>query len=209
MDALQTYEQEKSKMMRPIPGQSMTNDPANPDPYEQAPKFTNFHEASEYMWDSLTEEAEYAKYMTAISKGIPVMSIVQVILFNEFQQGTFNPDLMMMMIEPTAFMLIALAERLDLDIQITLDDDEDEDEELFGVKVEEEKLEKLRNSIEGGVPSGALTPQMENELNALPDITSLLSPQEPAEPVAVEEEVAEEPAPQQQPSLMAPPEGQA
>ena len=128
MDALQTYEQEKSKMMRPIPGQSMTNDPANPDPYEQAPKFTNFHEASEYMWDSLTEEAEYVKYMTAVSKGIPVMSIVQVILFNEFQQGTFNPDLMMMMVEPTAFMIIALAERLDLDIQITLDDDEDEDE---------------------------------------------------------------------------------
>jgi hypothetical protein len=128
MDAYQTFEQEQSKMMRPIAGQSMTNDPANPDVYEQAPRFTNFHEASEYMWDSLTEESEYAKYMTGISKGVPIMSIVQVILFNEFQQGTFNPDLMMMMIEPTAFMLIALAERLDLDIKITLDDDEDEEE---------------------------------------------------------------------------------
>jgi len=207
MDASQTYEQEQSKMMRPIPGQSMTNDPANPDVYEQAPKFTNFHEASEYMWDSLTEEAQYAKYMTGISKGVPIMSIVQVILFEEFQNGTFNPDLMMMMIEPTAFMLIALAERLDLDILITTDDDEDEEEEMFGVKVEEEKLEKLRASLAGGVPSGALTPEMEKELNALPDITSLLSPQQPQE--AVEEEAPAEPEAPQQPSLMAPPEGQA
>jgi hypothetical protein len=206
MDAYQTFEQEQSKMMRPIAGQSMTNDPANPDVYEQAPRFTNFHEASEYMWDSLTEESEYAKYMTGISKGVPIMSIVQVILFNEFQQGTFNPDLMMMMIEPTAFMLIALAERLDLDIKITLDDDEDEEEELFGVKVEEDKLEKLRASVGGGVPSGALTPEMEEELNALPDISSLLSPEQPQE-VAAEEVAA--PATDQQPSLMAPPEGQA
>lgn len=205
MDALQAYEQEQSKMMRPIPGQSMTNDPANPDVYEQAPRFTNFHEASQYMWDNLTEEAEYVKYMTGISKGVPIMSLVQVILFNEFQQGTFNPDLMMMMIEPTAFMLIALAERLDLDIQITNDDDEDEEEELFGVKVEEEKLEKLRASLGGGVPTGALTPEMEKELNALPDITSLLSPEQPQE---VAEETAA-PATDQQPSLMAPPEGQA
>jgi hypothetical protein len=206
MDAYQTFEQEQSKMMRPIAGQSMTNDPANPDVYEQAPRFTNFHEASEYMWDSLTEESEYAKYMTGISKGVPIMSIVQVILFNEFQQGTFNPDLMMMMIEPTAFMLIALAERLDLDIKITLDDDEDEEEELFGVKVEEDKLEKLRASVGGGVPSGALTPEMEEELNALPDISSLLSPEQPQE-VAAEEVAA--PSTDQQPSLMAPPEGQA
>lgn len=206
MDELQTFEQEQSKMMRPIPGQSMTNDPANPGPYEQAPRFTNFHEASEYMWDNLTEEAQYVKLMTGISKGVPIMSIVQVILFNEFQQGTFNPDLMMMMIEPTAFMLIALAERLDLDIQITNDDDEDEEEELFGVKVEEEKLEKLRASLGGGVPLGALTPEMEEELNALPDISSLLSPKQPQE--VAEEEVAA-PATDQQPSLMAPPEGQA
>lgn len=206
MDALQIFEQEQSKMMRPIPGQSMTNDPANPEAYEQAPRFTNIHEASEYMWDNLTEEANYAKLMTGISKGLPIMSIVQVILFNEFQQGTFNPDLMMMMIEPTAFMLIALAERLDLDIQITEDDDEDEEEELFGVKVEEEKLEKLRASLGGKVPSGALTPEMEKELNALPDITSLLSPKQPQE-VTEEEVVA--PVTDQQPSLMAPPEGQA
>lgn len=198
----ETYMQEKSKMGRPIPGQSLTNDPANPETYETAPDITNVHEASEYMWDLLTEDAKYAAVMTGISKGVPVMTITQVLLFEMFNDGIINPDLMMMMIEPTAFMLIALAERLDLDIKITANDDEDESEEIFGAKVEEDQLEKLRNSAKGSIPAGFITPEMEEELNLLPEIPSLLS--QPEAPV-VEEEMAPTP---EQPSLMAPPEGQ-
>ena len=188
------YNAQRAKMGRPIPGQSLTNDPENPAPYEQAPEMTNVHEASIYLWDFVTEEETYAALMTAIDNEVPVMHIVQTILFNEFQQGKWNPDLMLMLAEPLAYMLIALAERLDLDIKV---DDEEEEGDVFGVEMEEKKLQELRNSQ---IPQGFITEQMANEMQGLPTMSSLLEPQP-------EEEEVEAPAPEQ-PSLMAQPEGQ-
>ena len=188
------YNAVRSKMGRPIPGQSLTNDPENPAPFEKAPEMTNVHEASMYLWDFVTEEETYAALMTAIDSEVPVMHIVQTILFNEFQQGKWNPDLMLMLAEPLAYMLIALAERLDLDIKI---DNEEEEGDVFGVEMEERKLEELRNSQ---IPQGFITEQMANEMKSLPTMSSLLEPQP-------EEEATEAPA-SEQPSLMAQPEGQ-
>ena len=193
----QTYMAEMAKMDRPIPGQSLTNDPENPAPYEQPPKFTNVHEASEYMWDKVTSEEAYESLMTGLSKGVPVMPVVQVLLFDEFQKGTLNPDLMMMMIEPVAYMLIALAERLGIDVVI--DTDDDEEEEVFGVKIKEDKLNQLREAAgPNKVPEGLLTPSQLNDMAELPELPSLLEAPAPAP--------AQEPT--QQPSLMAPTEGQ-
>ena len=186
------YNAERSKMGRSIPGQSLTNDPANPAPYEKAPEITNVHEGTEYLFDFITEETVYASLMTGIDKGVPVMAIVQVILFNEFQKGKWNPDLMLMLAEPCAYILIALAERLDLDIII---DNDEEEGDVFGVDMEEKKLEQLRNSI---IPQGFITEEMAGEMENLPTMGSLLEPQ-------AEEAAPEAPA---QPSLMAQPEGQ-
>jgi hypothetical protein len=203
----QTYMTELSKMDRPVPGMSLTNDPDNPAPYEQPPKFTNVHEASQFMWEKLTSDETYASVMTGISKGVPVMPIVQIVLFDEFQKGSFNPDLMMMLIEPTAYMIIALAERLDLNIKVDTDDDEDEGEEkVFGVSMQEQKLEQLREAAGPSkkVPEGLLTVDQINEMKNLPELPSLFEkPKIQTEP---EPNVAEEPI--QEPSLMAPTEGQ-
>ena len=108
------FDKIQAGMGRPIPGQSLTNDPDNPAPYEQAPMFTTVDEASKYLWDFITDEPRYVAIMRAVDEEIPVMEHVRVILFNHFVKGAFNPDLMLMMAEPLAFMIIALAERLDL-----------------------------------------------------------------------------------------------
>ena len=196
----EVYMEEVSKMNRPIPGQSLTTDPENPAPYERPPEFTNVHEASMYMWDFVTEDETYAALMTGISKGVPIMSIVQVLLFDQFQQGKFNPDLMMMLAEPLAYMLIALAERLDLDIKI---DNDEEEGDVFGVDMEEASLQKLREAAteSGMLPQGFLTEEMTTDMIELPEVSLLEKPEAPLEsPV-------EETAPAQ-PSLMAQPEGQ-
>lgn len=196
----EVYMQEVSKMNRPIPGQSLTTDPENPAPYERPPEFTNVHEASMYMWDFVTEDETYVALMTGISKGVPIMSIVQVLLFDQFQQGKFNPDLMMMLAEPLAYMLIALAERLDLDIKI---DNDEEEGDVFGVDMEEASLQKLRDAAtkSGMLPQGFLTEEMTTDMIELPEVSLLEKPEAPLEsPV-------EETAPAQ-PSLMAQPEGQ-
>lgn len=192
MEDEQVYMQEMSKMDRPIPGQSLTTDPENPAPYERPPEFTNVHDATMYLWDYVTEEETYAALMTGISKGVPVMAITQVILFDHFQQGKWNPDLMLMLAEPLAYMLIALAERLDLDIEI---DNEEEEGDIFGVDMEEATIQKLRESAKenGLLPQGFITKEMSSDMETLPPVSLLEKPEAPA------------PA---QPSLMAQPEGQ-
>ncbi len=194
------YMSEVAKVNRPIPGQSLTSDPDNPAPYERPPQFTNVHEATMYLWDFVTEDSTYVALMTGISKGVPVMSITQVILFNEFQQGKWNPDLMLLLAEPLAYMLIALAERLDLDIKI---DNDEEEGDVFGVDMEEASLQKLREAAteSGMLPQGFLTEEMTTDMIELPEVSLLEKPKAPLEsPV-------EETAPAQ-PSLMAQPEGQ-
>lgn len=192
MEDEQVYMQEMSKMDRPIPGQSLTTDPENPAPYERPPEFTNVHDATMYLWDYVTEEETYAALMTGISKGVPVMAITQVILFDHFQQGKWNPDLMLMLAEPLAYMLIALAERLDLDIEI---DNEEEEGDIFGVDMEKATIEKLRESAKenGLLPQGFITKEMSSDMETLPPVSLLEKPEAPAP---------------EQPSLMAQPEGQ-
>lgn len=204
------YMQQLSKMDRPIPGMSLTNDPENPAPYERPPSITNVHEASNYMFDALTQDDEtYEALMTGLSRQVPLMSLVEVILFQEFENGTFNPDLMMMMVEPTAYMLLALAERLGIDVVVDADDDDEE--EVFGVKIKEEKLDKLVETAKskGSIPAGFLSDEQLEKMSALPAIPSLLQKNQIEKEPSAQENVEESKEDMtQQPSLMAATEGQ-
>mgnify|MGYP006409429979 CR=1 FL=1 len=66
---------------RPIPGQSLTNDPENPAPFEKAPAFTSVHAASGYLWESFIEPRKYRNLMTSVADGVPLMTITQVRIF--------------------------------------------------------------------------------------------------------------------------------
>jgi hypothetical protein len=114
---------------RRIPGQSLTNDPENPKAFEKPPQYTNRTEVLENYFEMLTEEETYLSIMDSLEEGVTVMEIVQVLIFQGFQDGLFNPDMMLMVAEPLAYMIAALAERADVDFVIMDDDDEDEEEE--------------------------------------------------------------------------------
>ena len=47
------------QMQRPIPGQSLTNSPDSPYPWEQPPEFTEIQPAIESLYISLTEDDAY------------------------------------------------------------------------------------------------------------------------------------------------------
>jgi hypothetical protein len=57
------------------------------------------------------------------------MDITQMILYQGFQEGLFNPDLMMMLAEPITYMLAAFAEQEQIEFIIQEDDEDDEDDE--------------------------------------------------------------------------------
>lgn len=159
---------------RAIPGQSLTNDPENPAPFEKAPQYTSVHEASEAIFSELILKENYVPLMEAIATGTPVMEVVQVVLFSGFTQGKWNPDLLVMLIEPVAYMILALAERLDIDpvIYEGEEEDDDDDERSSGTKFEELALQKIdRNPKNIKVPSGVLTNEMIAKLESIPKET--------------------------------------
>ena len=173
---------------RPIPGQSLTEDPSNPAPYEKPPQFTNVHEASEAIFIKLIDEDAYVKMISLLADGVPIMDIGQTILLKGFTEGKWNPDLMMLLIEPVAYMILALAERAGLDPVIYRDEEVDLEEEearLFGKEVDLNKMNRLKELMTtSSVPKGALSAEMEAQIEELPDVEemqSLLADEAPVE----------------------------
>ena len=129
---------------RRIPGQSLTNDPENPKAFEKPPQYTDRTEVLENYFEMLTEEETYLSIMDSLEEGVTVMEIVQVLIFQGFQDGLFNPDMMLMVAEPLAYMIAALAERADVDFVIMNDDDDDdEDEEDEDLPIMNQKLKTI------------------------------------------------------------------
>ena len=149
--AFEEFQAQRLNANRAIPGESLTNDPENPAPFEKAPTFTSVHEAS---------------------------------------------DLMLMLIEPTTYMLMALAERAELPMVIYEGElnDENDEEELLGTQVAEDRIRDIiKRGRTGDIPEGTLTAEMQASLESLP----------PVELPSQQEEAPEQEEPQ---SLMARPE---
>lgn len=134
---------------RPIPGQSLTNDPEAPAPYERAPKYTDRTEILEYYFEEFTEEGMYGSILDTLESGVSIMEIVQVLVFQGFQEGLYNPDMMLMIAEPLAYMIAALAERADVDFIVMKDEEDDDNEgEVTGEQKELPIMNQALRTIE-------------------------------------------------------------
>lgn len=123
-----------AKTNRPIMGQSLTNSPEAPQPYERPPEFTTKEEAMDYFFGHITEEKRFTSIMEALSEGMAVMDMVQLLVTKAFEDGKINPDMVMMLAEPLAYLLIGLAEREGIRV-IIVDDPEDPDNEENKLKM--------------------------------------------------------------------------
>tara|TARA_R110002124_G_scaffold130766_3_gene292706 strand:+ start:874 stop:1380 length:507 start_codon:yes stop_codon:yes gene_type:complete len=112
-----------STMSRPIPGQSLTDDPESPAPYLKAPEFTVVSEAIDYIFNTLIQEEKYADLVGSLDADATVLELTQVILFGGFNTGKWNPDLLLLLIEPTAYIIMALAEKAG--VEYLMDDEDD------------------------------------------------------------------------------------
>ncbi len=166
---------------RPIPGQGPTTDPENPMPWEKPPEITELQEGLQYVFGRLIEPKIYISIMDVIDDGTPLMDVVQGILFKGFTEGKWNPDLMMLLAEPTAYMLMALAERANIDFKIYRGEEEDDNEEetLFNVEVSKEKLKKLKEfDTSKTIPKGMIPKEIEEQIEELPASGLLAKPEE-------------------------------
>lgn len=170
------------KAGRALPGQSLTNDPESPQPFEQAPEFTEMRDAIEYIFVSLIEEETYVQLMEEVSKGFPIMDFVQIFLFEGFNNGKWNPDLMLLLAEPMTYMIMALAERIDIDYVIYRGEEEEEaaEDEVMGVAATKRVLDKIKKSQ--GVPEGVLPAEITKAIEELPVDSLMSKPEEQSAP---------------------------
>jgi hypothetical protein len=175
---------------RPIPGQSLTNSPDESYAWEKTPQFTNLQSATDALFVELTEPEVYDSVLTMIERGESIANVAQVILYDGFQKGMFNPDLMMLLIEPTMYMLMALAEKGGIDdykIYNGEEEDEfDEDEQLEGM---DKMMDIAKDKLAPKMKSGVLPRDIEAKIEEL-DI--------PARPSLLERQEM----PQEEPSLL-------
>ena len=125
------------KFEGPIPGQSLTGNPDEPQPWEQPPEHVTLDGALHGLFEFMTEEETYINIVTALGDGMPVTGMTQMILEDGFQKGSWNPDLMMQLIEPTMYMIMSMAEKAGVKYRIDAEDDPDveevDDETVSGI----------------------------------------------------------------------------
>ena len=162
----------------PVPGQSLTNSPSQKYPWEQAPEYTNVTEAQLYLFQKLTEKEVYLSVTDAISEGIPIDILTRTILYDGYSRGLWDADLMLLLIEPTAVILMALAERTGLDYVIQDgDQDEYDEEDVEAQKKGFDKMKNVASTVRGSITnkvksvdknSAALASQVQKGLDAIP-----------------------------------------
>ena len=124
---------------KPIAGQSLTNSPEQSYPWEQPSKYTSVKEAREKIFLDLLEPNRLQNVIGLMSNGIPVNTISQVVLREGFNKGKFNPDMMLNLLEPTMYMLMAIAEKSGIEPIVESDGPDDEDDEGTAQKVIQER----------------------------------------------------------------------
>ena len=113
----------------PIPGQSLTQNPDNPAPYERPAEYTDLQEFLEESFLTMTTPEKLPLLLDSLRKGIPIEYITEKYLMNSFSKGEISADLLMLAIEPTIYTMIALATYADIDPVLYPEDDMADDEE--------------------------------------------------------------------------------
>lgn len=127
---------------RPIPGQSLTNSPDQPYNWERPAEFTNPKETMFYIFETLTVPETTANILLSLGNGVGVVDIASIVLYSGFLEGKWNPDVMTLMMEPTMFMIMALAEKADMEYVLEAGED-DEAQEVSSDK----SIENINNRI--------------------------------------------------------------
>ena len=149
--------QESMERGRPIPGQSLTNDPDQKYNWEKPTEYTNSREANLAIFELLTVPETTSNILESLIGGVSVIDISSIILYQGFLEGKWNPDLMTMLMEPTMYMVIALAQKADIEFKIdSIDEKEETGEKTLEVlnkglsqldKIKNQTVEKINPQV--------------------------------------------------------------
>ena len=133
---------------RPVAGQSLTDNPEQQYPWEGPTKFTETQPAIEAIFTEITENEAYFAILDLVKNKLPIGDIAQVILYDGFTKGMWNPDLMLLLVEPVMYMVLALSERAGLqDVKIYSEQDQEPSSQEEQVKSLNKAMEVMQKTI--------------------------------------------------------------
>jgi hypothetical protein len=94
--------------------------------WEKPPQYTEEDEAMEAVYLELTSEDNLMPLIDLINDKTPLDQIAQVLLYRGYTKGLYNPDLMLMLAEPTIYLLIAIADYADIKDYVLYEGEEDD-----------------------------------------------------------------------------------
>ena len=122
----------QSAFEAPIPGQSLTNSPENSYAWEKPPEMVDLNVARQKIFLNLLEPKNLEEIQKLMINEVPVDAIAQTVLVEGFRQGKFNPDLALQLLEPTMYMLLAIAEKSGIEPTLDAAGEEDDEDSIAG-----------------------------------------------------------------------------
>lgn len=114
---------------RPIPGQSLVNDPEQSYKWEQPPQIVTLQDGIIDIFKTLIIPDVFQNLVGALRKGVAVSDIGSAILYSGFLEGKWSPDLMVLLAEPVMYVVMAMGERAGVeDMRIYAGEELDEDD---------------------------------------------------------------------------------
>tara|TARA_R100001509_G_scaffold140480_1_gene95325 strand:- start:106 stop:681 length:576 start_codon:yes stop_codon:yes gene_type:complete len=147
----------------PIPGESLVSSPDTPNKWERPPVYTTEERAMEELYLVLTEKEKLTELIKIIDDGVALDEIAQIVLYKGYTEGLYNPDLMLLMIEPTIYLLIAIADYAGIK-DYTLYQGEEEDDP--DTEIPDDDIQPVDMDGDG-------EPDEEQELRTEPDSSSV------------------------------------
>ena len=132
-----------------IPGQSLTNSPDQPYPWEKPAEFANPRDAVDAILTQLLQPEAVKEIINALSNGASVGDLAMSITYAKFVEGKINPDTMLLIMEPMMYLIMSIGEEADIDYNIDNDDIDEDDEEEIAEKLKE--FEDVFEKIQAGM----------------------------------------------------------
>ena len=140
-----------------IPGQSLTNSPDQPYPWEQPAEFANPRDAIDSILTQLLQPEATKEIINGLASGASVGDLAMAITYAKFTEGKINPDTMLLVMEPIMYLIKSIGEEANIQYNIDNDDIDEEDEEEIA-----EKLQEFENVFEQ-IQSGAMDKEIKPE----------------------------------------------
>ena len=154
---------------KPIPGQGLMADPENPMAFEKSAEISTLSDGINKVFLTVTAEDSFEGILKSIKDGIAITELTHYILFEGFRKGMWNPDLMLMLAEPTMFMLIAFAEKASIDY-VLYEGEEEEEETLSNeekIELHQRFTQLIEQQLRNGSKMSALPSELQERLEEL------------------------------------------